>query len=155
MGVKGLYNLNRALLRKWFWRFANETKSLWRKVISSKYGEDSGGCCSCKVRGPYGTGVWKEIRKEWESFFPNTMCSAGNGRMVRLWKDFWCGEQPSSITFPSWFSMAVNKEALVVDLWNPDGEEGGWSPHFSRYFNDWELEEVPLFLHVIQQKSHL
>ena len=41
--------------------------------------------------------------------------------------------------------MAVNKEALVVDLWNPDGEEGGWSPHFSRYFNDWELEEVPLF----------
>ena len=103
------------------------------------------------MRGPYGIGVWKEIRKEWESFFPNTMCSVGNGRRVHLWKDFWCGEQPLSITFPSLLSLAVN-EALVADSWDPVGEKGGWSPHFSRSFNDWELEEVQLFLHVTQQK---
>ena len=76
-------------------------------------------------RDPHGTRVWKEIRKEWESFFPNTMCSVGNGRRVRFWKDFWCGKQPLSITFRSLFSLAVDKEALVADLWNPIGEEGG------------------------------
>ena len=78
------------------------------------------------------------------------MCLVGNGRRVRFWKDFFYGEQPLSITFPSLFSLAVNKEALVADLWNLVGEEGGWSPHFSRSFNDWELEEVQSFLHVIQ-----
>ena len=56
---------------------------------------------------------------------------------------------------PCRFSMTLNKEALVVDLWNPVGEEGGWSPHFSRSFNDWELVEVQLLLHVIQQKRVL
>ena len=67
------------------------------------------------------------------------MCSLGTGRRVHLWKDFWCGDQPLSITFPSMFSLAVNNEPLVADLWNPVGV---WSPHFSRSFNDWELEEV-------------
>ena len=31
LGVRDLYNLNRALLSKWLWRFANERKFLWRK----------------------------------------------------------------------------------------------------------------------------
>ena len=139
-------------MSNWLWRFANERKSLWRKDISSKFGEDSGGWCLCKVRGPYGTGVWKEIINEWESFFPNTMYSLGNGRRVCFWKGFWCGEQPLLITFPSLFSLVLNKEVLLADLWNPVGEDGGWSPHFSRSFNDWELEEVQLFLPVIQRK---
>ena len=38
LGVRGLYNLNRALLSKWLWHFENERKSLWRNVISSKFG---------------------------------------------------------------------------------------------------------------------
>ena len=29
-------------LSKWIWRFANERDSSWRKVISSKFGEDPG-----------------------------------------------------------------------------------------------------------------
>ena len=53
------------------------------------------------------------------------MCSLGNGRRVCFWKDLWCGEQPLSITFPSLFSSVVNKEVMVVDLWNPVREEGG------------------------------
>ena len=32
------------------------------------------------------------------------------------------------------------------------GRRGGWSPCFSRSFNDWELKEVRSFLHVIQGK---
>ena len=43
LGVRSLSKLNEALLFKWSWRFANERDSLWRKVISSKFGEEIGG----------------------------------------------------------------------------------------------------------------
>ena len=49
LGVKGLFNLNKAFLSKWLWRFANKRESLWRKVINSKFGGDPGSWCSCKV----------------------------------------------------------------------------------------------------------
>ena len=86
------------------------------------------------------------IRKEWESFFPSTFFSLGNGRRVRFWKDIWCGEEPLSLSFPSLFSLAANIEAMVADFWDPIGKERGWSPLFARPFNDWELEEVQIFL---------
>ena len=33
-------------------------------------------------------------------------------------------EEPLAITFPSLFSLAVNKEAMVADVWDPVGEGG-------------------------------
>ena len=39
LGVRGLHKLNKALLDKWLWRFANERNSLWRKTIKRKFGE--------------------------------------------------------------------------------------------------------------------
>ena len=36
LGVKSLGTLNRALLGKWSWHFANERKALWNQVISRK-----------------------------------------------------------------------------------------------------------------------
>ncbi|WJZ91452.1 hypothetical protein VitviT2T_010519 [Vitis vinifera] len=43
LGVRRLSTLNRALLCKWNWRFANEREALWRQVISRKFGEEEGG----------------------------------------------------------------------------------------------------------------
>ena len=43
LGVRGLTNLNIALLRNWSWRFANERDSLWRSVIVIKSREEEGG----------------------------------------------------------------------------------------------------------------
>ena len=50
LGVKSLVTLNRALLGKWSWRFANERKALWNQVIRGKYGEQRGGWSSCEAR---------------------------------------------------------------------------------------------------------
>ena len=69
-----------------------------------------------------------------------------------MWKDNWCGEEPLSLTFPSLFSVATNKEAMVADYWNPIREERGWSPLFARPFNDWEMEIVKIFLYDLQGK---
>ena len=46
LGVKGLYKLNKALLGKWNWQFANDRNSLWRETIRRKFGEMHGGWCS-------------------------------------------------------------------------------------------------------------
>ena len=67
LGIRGFYNLNKALLSKWLWHIANERDSLWRKV-------SLGGWCLGIVRGPFRTGVWKEIINEWE-FFPLLLCA--------------------------------------------------------------------------------
>ena len=64
LGVRRLSTLNRALLCKWNWRFANERETLWRHVISRKFGEEEGGLYTREVREGFGVGFWKEIRKE-------------------------------------------------------------------------------------------
>ena len=38
----------------------------------------------------------------------------------------------------------------MSDVWNLDGDGGGWTPLFSRVFNDWEIELVERFLQKIQ-----
>ena len=105
----GCLNFNRVILSKWLLRFANERGSLWRKVISLKFGEERGEWCSCKGKSSFGIGAWKEIRKGWETFLPNTIFSLGDGRRVHFWKDIWCMEEPLSIIFPALFALVVNK----------------------------------------------
>ena len=58
--VKCLSNLNKALLCKWNWHFANEREALWNQVIKGKYREERGGWCSREVREVHGVGFGKE-----------------------------------------------------------------------------------------------
>ncbi|RVW89784.1 putative ribonuclease H protein [Vitis vinifera] len=43
LGVRNLALINSVLLCKWNWRYANERKAFWRRVINYKYGEEEGG----------------------------------------------------------------------------------------------------------------
>ena len=43
LGIRGLLNLSKALLRKWNWRFAIEDNTLWKDIIRLKYGAEEGG----------------------------------------------------------------------------------------------------------------
>ena len=150
LGVRGLSVMNQALLCKWCWRFANERDSLWRMVISTKFGEEAGGWHTRDIRGGFGTGVWKDIRKEWLIFSQNAIPSLGNGRRLGFWKDPWCDETVLSQAFPALFNLAAQKDARVAEVWDSSVEVGVWSPVFLRPFNDWELDEVErffLFLH--------
>ena len=100
-------------------------------------------------------GVWKAIRKHWENIRSRSRLIVGNGRKVKFWKDLWCEDQALKDAFPNLFKLAVNKDQWVCDAWEEGGEVGSWNPLFSRYFKDWEMEEVegllqkihPLVLH--------
>ncbi|RVW40176.1 LINE-1 retrotransposable element ORF2 protein [Vitis vinifera] len=100
LGVKCLSLLNKALLVKWNWRFANERKALWNQVIRGKYGEDRGGWCSREVREAHGMGLWKGIRMDWKLVSNRLAFIVGNGRRVSFWRDRWCGDSP--LSFNDW-----------------------------------------------------
>ena len=117
LGVKSLAMLNKALLGKWSWRYANEKEAFWNQVIRGKYGEERGGWCSREVRDGYGVGPWKAIRKLGNLVSSRISFVVGNGQRVSFWKDKWCGTTPLCKSFPSLFALTTSKEAWVKDVW--------------------------------------
>ena len=118
-------------------------------MINKKYSELVGGWNTGDLRGGYGTGLWKDIRKGWHTLSQNVVFSLRDGRRLRFWKDIWCGEVALNNAFPYLLNMAAHKEALVADVWHFSRAKGGWSLVFVRDFNDWEMEEVERFLQIL------
>ncbi|RVW79927.1 hypothetical protein CK203_041405 [Vitis vinifera] len=76
--VRNLALMNRALLSKWNWCYANEREAFWKQVISQKYG----------------------VEEEIGTLGP---LQVGSGRRVKFWKDKWCGDEPLCESFPLYF----------------------------------------------------
>ena len=79
LGIRRIGLFNEALIGKWLWCFGNEITHLWRQVIATKYVEASGGWCTRVVKGTHGCGMWKNIRKDAESFFGHVVYTAREG----------------------------------------------------------------------------
>jgi hypothetical protein len=94
LGIRNVRLFNRALLGKWLLRFGNERESLWRHVIHSKYGSLPGGWTSATIPGPYGVGLWKNIRKDWVHFAQYLRFEVGDGTRIKFWTDSWCESGP-------------------------------------------------------------
>ena len=94
LGIRGLLNLNRALLGKWSWRFAIEDSTLWKDIIRLKYGAEKGGWFSHDPERTSGVSLWKEIRKEAAQMRANSDFLVGDSKRVRFWEDAWCGQYP-------------------------------------------------------------
>ena len=62
--MRGWINLNRALLAKWSWHYAEERGASWHRVNRRKYKEGDGGWRTCEVVGAYEVSVWKVIRMD-------------------------------------------------------------------------------------------
>jgi hypothetical protein len=68
LGIRNLVLFNSALLGKWLWCFGLERDAWWRVAVDSKYGSLWGGWCSREFARAFGVGLWKYIRKGWETF---------------------------------------------------------------------------------------
>ena len=111
---------------------------------------EGGDWCTQAVSGRYGVGLWKAIRNKWLFLNSRLAYQVGSGQRVKFWKDKWCGDKPLCESLPSLFSISLSKDAWVSDVWNPDSDGEGWTPLFSRAFNDWEIEMVEHFMLKIQ-----
>ncbi|KAE8725697.1 hypothetical protein F3Y22_tig00008235pilonHSYRG00006 [Hibiscus syriacus] len=98
-GVINLRAKNEALLSKWGWRFGVEKQALWRRVISSKYGNPSDNELLNSSNFKYMSIVWEAI--------------------VRNWSNVIGGEDAYGFGWSSSFSRALldHEWAMVDTLW--------------------------------------
>ena len=146
LGIRRVAGFNQALLGKWLWRYATEPRSLWRRVIDSKYGSQWGGWCSNRTRDPHGVSLWKHIRAGWDRFSHYVSFKVGDGSRIKFWHDSWCGDQPLRDKFPVLFRLARNQEATVADHLRFHGTTHSWDIEFLRQVQDWELDIVDTFM---------
>ncbi|WMV19115.1 hypothetical protein MTR67_012500 [Solanum verrucosum] len=148
LGIKDLALHNKCMLMKWHWRYNQETIGLWKEVIQEKFGSTRH-WCSNEVTIPYGTGVWKAIRKLWEVFYSNATLKVGSGEHIQFWKDTWLGNIPLMNVFPRIFQIASNPDSTISQCW----EGNTWNVTLRRNLNDWELEEFMALMASIQTSS--
>ena len=74
----------------------------------------------------------------------------GKGTKIKFWTDHWCGNAALSQIFPQLFSLAVQRNAMVNEVWDSSFGHGGWNLRFSRDFNDWELDLIGELLNLLR-----
>ena len=80
LGIRNVVSFNQALLGKWLWRYGHEVTFLWRRVISTKYGEGKGVTKVCGRAN--GCGLWRSISEGWESFSMHFSFVVGDGTWI-------------------------------------------------------------------------
>ena len=73
------------------------------------------------------------------------------GNRVWFWLDCWCGDQSLKEAFLVLYDIATDQEALVESLsvWHHEEEKRSWDVQFHRALNDWELDAVMAFTHIL------
>ena len=153
LGVRRLSNLNRALLGKWIWIFAIESKAPLRAFISLKYGIEASAWFPKGVRGSYGVSIWKEILKEAPQLKVNSSFKVGKGDRMRFWEDSCCSEVRLCDLFPRLYSLARSKEAKVMEVWENSEQGGGWNLCFERPFYDFYQKSLNIKISKLGNKN--
>jgi hypothetical protein len=149
LGFRNLKTFNRALLGKGLWRYGFERDAWWRVVVDSKYGSLRGGWCSLEPIGAFGVGVWKNIRKGWDSFSRYTRFIVGDGSKISFWHDLWCGDTVLKVAFPTLFDIARLKDVVVADNLERLGDSFQWNVGFIREADDWEVDVFASFFQLL------
>ena len=153
LGVRKLIDFNKTPLGKWLWRFGLEEHHLWHCLLVEKYGLCTGGWCTNPVHGPRGCGLWKSVMGGWNQFIQHVGLRVGDGSRTRLWHDCWCGEIPLKEVLPTLFECAADCVAVVASILSRQNGGVEWNITFIRNFNDWEIDGVSTFLHLLYSHS--
>jgi hypothetical protein len=106
---------NHALLGKWLRRYGIERESWWRVVVDSKVSSLRGEWCSFEPVGAFGVGLWKNIKKGWETFSRFSGFEVGDGARIKFWHDLWCRDSVLKEVFPALFGITLAKDASVAE----------------------------------------
>jgi len=77
-----------------------DREALWRLAIETKYDSIRRGWCSKEVRGIFGVGVWKHIRRGWDKFSNFVRFEVGVGSKVSFWHGVSCGDSSLKLSYP-------------------------------------------------------
>jgi hypothetical protein len=113
--------------------------------VDSKYGSMWGGWCSREIARAFGVGLWKYIRKGWETFFRFLRYEVGDGSSTRFWHDLWCGDTVLEEAFSDLFGIARVKDVSVADNMEILGGSIQWNVSFVKEAHDWEVDVFASF----------
>jgi len=84
-------------------------------------------------------GLWKNIRKGWETFSSFIRFEVGDGVRTKIWHDLWCGDTILNEAFPVLFGIAWVQDASIEDNMEILGGSIQWNVSFVREAHDWEV----------------
>ncbi|RVW23465.1 putative ribonuclease H protein [Vitis vinifera] len=125
LGLRKLALLNKALLGKWIWRYAYDKDNMWKQVIKVKYGQGGFDWRPKKANGR---------KRQYDQILDRSVVF--RIRVVSL--------------FPHLFGMAAQRNSTAEEMWDQNSSQGNWNLNFLRDFNDWELDLVGDFLHILR-----
>ncbi|XP_077223402.1 uncharacterized protein LOC143857014 [Tasmannia lanceolata] len=133
---------NKALLAKWLWRYGEEKRALWHRVVREKYGKELGEWkAGVPVRGR-GSAAWRSIASICGCFDQYIRFCVGKGDEVRFWLDLWIGDTPLCQKFPNLFRLVVKANVMVSEYLIRDGHHGRgvWDIRLRRNLKENEIE---------------
>lgn len=156
LGIRNLFVMNRALLAKWWWRFAVEKDSLWKRVLCARFGWDikewdlsnfliTNELCFLN----YISSLLKD------TLFCSTFGFVGvdwalvNGARISFWDDVWISDNPLKYSFQRLYHLSTQKRHRLIDFWI----NGDWILHFRRRLRGWELEDFHQLSTIIANTS--
>ncbi|KAG6684222.1 hypothetical protein I3842_12G052100 [Carya illinoinensis] len=104
-----------------------------------------GDWCTRDVRGAYGVGLWKHIRKGWGVFNRYVQLQLSVGSRIKFWGDVWCGNRALQELYPSLFQIAREKDATVSEIMEIAGGQILWNINFTKEAHDWEISSFADF----------
>ena len=116
LGIRKLVHFNKALLRKWLWRFGREGTHLWRRVIATNYGEGQGGWTTKACRRTHGCGLWRGIHDGWESFSTHVALVVGDGTRILFRHDKCVRDNTLKMLYPQLYVCSNDKEYCISDV---------------------------------------
>lgn len=90
-------------------------------------------------------GLWRYIRRGWNDFRDRLTFVVRNGNTIRIWDDYWCGEEPFSVMFPSLHCIALVPSTKMSEVLNIHNGSLSWNNIFGRGLQNWEVDDCVTF----------
>ena len=107
--------------------------SLWYSILKAKYFPQSSPMFASARRGSQ---FWKNLVKFRPIFLEHVKFIMGNGRSVRFWRDWWCGDAPLATQFPVLFSYCPKPDISIAEM-----ADNNWDLAFLRSLSPEELDD--------------
>ncbi|KAK3219657.1 hypothetical protein Dsin_013627 [Dipteronia sinensis] len=148
LGIGKVAVKNKGMLAKWVWRFSNEGKALWKRVIVARYGLDSGSLY-WNWKGTHHpsfftkaiASLYKENNRAVWMLKQGTKVIIGDEARASFWKDISIESSDLQESFPCIYVLATLKEGVVADFGQWEGEEWKWSIPLRRKVFGWEQSQ--------------
>ena len=147
LGVRDIAMKNAALLFKWWWRYACEEDSLWRRVIQSVHNEDQAALPSysaSKIPGPWQSiqGLLSEKQNISRTFLKHLNLTIENGTKTRFWEAQWLGDYSLQEKFPDLFKVSTQQTTLIATMGWFEGHMWKWALAWKRELVQVECQQA-------------